>query len=69
MKRIILTKRDEEIIKFLNDYKCANTSTITNIFFNGSKRSCNRRLKNLESPNGSRFKVKVGDNGELYTEQ
>ena len=48
MKRIILTKRDEEIIRFLNDYKCANTSTIANIFFNGSKRPCNRRLKNLK---------------------
>ena len=48
MKRIILTKRDEEIIKFLSDYKCANTSTIANIFFNGSKRPCNRRLKNLK---------------------
>ena len=48
MKRIILTKRDQEIIKFLNDYKCANTSTIANIFFNGSKRPCNRRLKNLK---------------------
>ena len=47
MKRIILTKRDQEIIKFLSDYKCANTSTIANIFFNGSKRSCTRRLKNL----------------------
>lgn len=47
MKRIIITKRDEEIIKFLNDYKCANTSTIANIFFNGSTRPCNRRLKNL----------------------
>ena len=48
MKRIILTKRDEEIIRFLSDYKCANTSTIANIFFNGSKRPCNRRLKNLK---------------------
>ena len=48
MKRIILTQRDEEIIRFLKDYKCANTSTIANIFFNGSKRPCNRRLKNLK---------------------
>ena len=47
MKRIILTKRDEEIIQFLSEYKCANTSTIANIFFNGSKRPCSRRLKNL----------------------
>lgn len=47
MKRIILTNRDQEILNFLNEYKCANTSTIANIFFNGSKRPCNRRLKNL----------------------
>lgn len=47
MKRIILTNRDQEILNFLNEYKCANTSTIANIFFNGSKRPCTRRLKNL----------------------
>ena len=48
MKRIILTNRDNQIIEFLQNYKIANTSTIANIFFNGSKRPCNRRLKHLK---------------------
>ena len=47
MKRIVLNDRDEKIIEFLKEYKCANTSTLASIFFNGSKRPCSRRLKNL----------------------
>lgn len=47
MKHIILTNRDNEIIDFLTKYKCATTSTISDIFFNGSKRPCTRRLKHL----------------------
>ena len=47
MKRIVLNDRDEKIIEFLKEYKCANTSTLAAIFFNGSKRPCTRRLKNL----------------------
>ena len=47
MKRIVLNDRDEKIIEFLKEYKCANTSTLATIFFNGSKRPCSRRLKNL----------------------
>lgn len=47
MKRIVLTERDNKIIDFLKDYKCAATSTIADIFFQGSKRPCTRRLKNL----------------------
>lgn len=47
MKRIILTERDNQIIDFLNNYKSAYTSTICNLFFNGSLRPCNRRLKHL----------------------
>lgn len=47
MKRIILTERDNQIIEFLNNYKCATTSTISKLFFNDSLRPCNRRLKHL----------------------
>lgn len=47
MKRIILTERDNQIIDFLNNYKCATTSTISKLFFNDSLRPCNRRLKHL----------------------
>lgn len=51
MKRIVLTKRDEEIINFLKEYKCATTSTIAQIFFNNSKRTTTRRLKLLREHN------------------
>lgn len=47
MKRIVLTERDKNIIEFLQTYKCATTSTLANIFFNGSKRTTTRRLKLL----------------------
>ena len=36
MKRILLTDRDQQIIDFLSEYKCDNTSSIADIFFNGS---------------------------------
>lgn len=48
MKRIILTERDNQIIEFLNQYKCASTSTISDLFFNGSRRPTTRRLKHLK---------------------
>lgn len=48
MKRIILTERDNQIIEFLNQYKCATTSTISDLFFNGSRRPTTRRLKHLK---------------------
>ena len=48
MKRIILTERDNQIIEFLTQYKCATTSTISDLFFNGSRRPTTRRLKHLK---------------------
>lgn len=48
MKRIVLTERDNQIIEFLNTYKCATTSTISDLFFNGSRRPTTRRLKHLK---------------------
>ncbi|WP_270647487.1 hypothetical protein [Paeniclostridium hominis] len=47
MKRIVLTDRDKEIIQFLKDFKCATTTTISELYFNSSIRPCQRRLKNL----------------------
>ena len=47
MKRIILTDRDKEIIQFLKDFKVANTTTISDLYFNSSLRPCQRRLKYL----------------------
>lgn len=42
-----LTKRDNEIIAFLEEVSIADTSTINQMFFNNSSRACSRRLKIL----------------------
>lgn len=47
MSRVKLQDRDVKIIDFLKDNKCADTTTLSNIFFNGSLRSCQHRLKKL----------------------
>ncbi len=47
MSRFKLTDRDVKIIDFLKNNKCADTMTLSNIFFNGSLRSCQHRLKKL----------------------
>ena len=44
---IRLTPRDEAIIDFLNNCKCADTQTLCNIFFNGKLRAAQLRLKAL----------------------
>ena len=44
---MLLTKRDDEIRDFLKEVSIADTSTINTLFFNGSIRSCQRRLKQL----------------------
>lgn len=44
---IKLTERDIEIKKFLKDVIVADTNTITTIFFKGSKRAAQQRLKLL----------------------
>ena len=47
MSRIKLQDRDIQIIDFLNANKCADTDTLSHIFFNSSLRSCQHRLKKL----------------------
>ena len=47
MSRVKLTDRDIQIIEFLKNNKVADTTTLSNIFFNGSLRSCQQRLKKL----------------------
>lgn len=47
MSRVKLQDRDVKIIEFLKDNKCADTTTLSNIYFNGSLRSCQHRLKKL----------------------
>ena len=47
MSRVKLQDRDVKIIEFLKDNKVADTQTLSNIFFNGSLRSCQHRLKKL----------------------
>lgn len=44
---IRITERDQEIIDFLVQVKCADTQTISNIFFNGKLRATQLRLKAL----------------------
>lgn len=44
---MLLTKRDDEIRDFLKEVSIADTSTISKLFFNDSRRSCQRRLKQL----------------------
>lgn len=44
---IKLTERDMKIKEFLNDVVVADTNTISIIFFNGSKRAAQQRLKLL----------------------
>lgn len=44
---IRLTQRDEDIIDFLTQVKCADTQTLCNIFFDGKLRAAQLRLKAL----------------------
>lgn len=41
---IKITDRDTEIISFLKTVKCSDAKSISTIFFNGSLRSCQKRL-------------------------
>lgn len=45
--RVKLTDRDREIIQFLKDTKCADTESLSHIFFNSSLRACQHRLHKL----------------------
>ena len=45
--RVKLTDRDIQIIDFLKLNKCADTETLSHIFFNSSLRACQNRLKKL----------------------
>ena len=42
-----LTKRDDEILEFIKAVSVADTTTLNEIFFNGSTRACQRRMKLL----------------------
>lgn len=45
--KIQLTNRDKAIIEFLKNNKCADTESLSNIFFKGSVRATQNRLKKL----------------------
>ena len=49
MGRVVLQDRDIQIIDFLKQNKCADTDTLSHIFFNSSLRSCQHRLKKLNT--------------------
>ena len=40
-----MTARDLRVIEFLQEFKIARTSTLSNLFYNGNKRVAQRRLK------------------------
>jgi len=44
----MLTERDREILKWVEDYKAISVPQATELFFNRTYESCRRRLKQLE---------------------
>lgn len=52
---MIITERDEKIREFLKEVSVADTKTISILFFNGSLRRCQQRLKILTDHNYIKF--------------
>lgn len=46
--RLKLQQRDLELLELLKNCKCADTTSLSNIFFNGSLRAAQNRLKKLQ---------------------
>lgn len=44
----MLTNRDRQVLKWIEDYKAISVPQATELFFNGTYESCRRRLKQLE---------------------
>ncbi|NFM11841.1 hypothetical protein FDC26_16015 [Clostridium botulinum] len=44
----MLTERDRQVLKWIEDYKAISVPQATELFFNGTYESCRRRLKQLE---------------------
>ncbi|NFI81495.1 hypothetical protein FDA42_12650 [Clostridium botulinum] len=44
----MLTERDRQVLKWIEDYKAISVLQATELFFNGTYESCRRRLKQLE---------------------
>ncbi len=44
----MLTNRDRQILKWIEDYKAISVTQATELLFNGTYESCRRRLKQLE---------------------
>ncbi|MCS6110355.1 hypothetical protein FDB55_06665 [Clostridium botulinum] len=44
----MLTERDRQVLKWIEDYKSISVPQATELFFNGTYESCRRRLKQLE---------------------
>lgn len=65
-----MQERDFQIIEFLNNNKVADTETLSHIFFNGSIRSCQHRLKKL-STNGDikSFRENILSQNIYYTKR
>ncbi len=44
----MLTERDRQVLKWIEDYKAISVTQATELLFNGTYESCRRRLKQLE---------------------
>ncbi len=44
----MLTNRDRQVLKWIEDYKAISVTQATELLFNGTYESCRRRLKQLE---------------------
>ncbi|KIL06896.1 hypothetical protein SR42_15095 [Clostridium botulinum] len=44
----MLTERDRQVLKWIEDYKSISVTQATELLFNGTYESCRRRLKQLE---------------------
>ncbi|MBW6411841.1 hypothetical protein [Clostridium weizhouense] len=44
----MLTERDRQVLRWIEDYKAISVTQATELFFNGTYESCRRRLKQLE---------------------
>lgn len=68
--RVKLQDRDIKIIEFLNNNKCADTESLSHIFFNSSLRACQHRLKKLQD-NGDikAFRENILSSNIYYTKR
>lgn len=69
MTTIKLTDRDMEVLQFIKDYKCADTTTLTTLFF-PSQATCEKRMRKLvEARKLNRYRATILDAYVYYKGQ